>query len=174
MNEFLPGERLIEAAIFASREPVPLRALATLLPPEADLDAALASLTNRYQGGGVELVEAGPGLMFRTAPDLAASLKRVIDAPRRLPRAAMETLAIIAYHQGVTRTEIEDIRGVSLSQQTLDALLEAGLITSQAKREVPGRPNEWRVTPEFLTKLGLKDIKDLPKREDLLINPPNP
>ena len=173
MTEALPGERLVEAAIFASREPVPLRALADLLPPEADLDAVIVALATRYQGRGVELVKAGTGLMFRTAPDLAAALKRVVEAPRRLPRAAMETLAIIAYHKGVTRTEIEEIRGVSLSQQTLDALLDAGLITSSGRREVPGRPNEWQVTPGFLVQLGLKDIKDLPKREDLLIDPPN-
>jgi segregation and condensation protein B len=171
MTAPLPGERVIEAAIFASREPVPLRALANLLPPEADLDAIIAALTARYKGGGVELVEAGPGLMFRTAPDLAASLRRVKEVPRRLPRAAMETLAIIAYHQPVTRAEIEEKRGVSLSQATLDALLEAGLITMAGKREVPGRPAEWRVTPDFLVQLGLKDLKDLPRRDDLLIDP---
>jgi segregation and condensation protein B len=162
---------LIEAAIFASSTPVPLRALANLLPPEADLDAVITALIARYQGRGVELVEAGSGLMFRTAPDLAPALRRVKEVPRRLPRAAMETLAIIAYHQPVTRAEIEEKRGVSLSQATLDALLDSGLITTAGRREVPGRPAEWRVTPEFLVQLGLKDLKDLPRRDDLLIEP---
>ena len=173
MTEAVPGERIVEAAIFASREPVPLRVLAAMLPSEADLDAVIASLRARYQGRGIELVEAGAGLMFRTAADLAAALTRVVEVRRRLPRAAMETLAIIAYHNRVTRTEIEEIRGASLSQATLDALLEAGLITAAGKREVPGRPNEWAVTPDFLVQLGLKDIRDLPKRDDLLIDPPS-
>ncbi|HET9147836.1 MAG TPA: SMC-Scp complex subunit ScpB [Acetobacteraceae bacterium] len=170
---FLPGERLVEAMIFASREPVPLRVLATLLPPDAELDAVIAALGARYQGRGVELVEAGPGLMFRTAPDLAADLRRVVEVPRRLPRAAMETLAIIAYHQPVTRAEIEEIRGASLSQPTLDALLEAGLISTRGFKEAPGRPNLWITTPGFLLQFGLKDLRELPKREELLIDPQN-
>jgi segregation and condensation protein B len=170
-TEFLPGERLVEAAIFASREPVPLRVLATLLPPEADLDLVIASLTARYRGRGVEFAETGLGLMFRTAPDLAPALRRVVEVPRRLPRAAMETLAIIAYHQPVTRAEIEEIRGASLSQNTIDALIEADMITVRGFKEVPGRPNLWVTTPAFLLQFGLKDLRDLPKREELLIDP---
>ena len=103
-----------------------------------DADAVIAALRERYAGRGVELVEIGGGVQFRTAPDLAPLLRKVIEIPRRLPRVAMETLAIIAYHQPVTRPEIEEIRGTSLSQQTLDALLEANLIAPKGRRESPG------------------------------------
>lgn len=163
--------RLVEAVIFASAEPVPLRTLATMLPEGEDLEPLLAALRARHEGGGVELVEAGQGVMFRTAPDLAPALRRVVEIPRRLPRAAMETLAIIAYHQPVTRSEIEDIRGVSLSQTTLDALLEAGLVMPAGHREAPGRPTLWATTPHFLVQFGLKSLRDLPKRTDLLVEP---
>ena len=112
------------------------------------------------------------GWQFRTAADLAPALRRVVAQPRRLPRAAMETLAIIAYHQPVTRPEIEEIRGTSLSQQTMDALLENGLIAAAGRREVPGRPTLWTTTPAFLTQFGLRDLRDLPRREDLLVEPP--
>jgi segregation and condensation protein B len=99
-------------------------------------------------------------------------LRKVIEIPRRLPRVAMETLAIIAYHQPVTRPEIEEIRGTSLSQQTLDALLEANLISPCGRRESPGRPTLWGTTPQFLAQFGLKDLRELPRREDLLLEPP--
>ncbi|MGC9270014.1 SMC-Scp complex subunit ScpB [Acidiphilium sp.] len=167
-------ERLLEAVIFASRDPVPLRTLATLLPDTADLDATLAAIRAHYQGGGIELVETGQGVMFRTAPDLAPDLKRIVEIPRRLPRAALETLAIVAYHQPVTRAEIEDLRGVSLSQTTLDALLEADLVTPAGHKEAPGRPTLWATTPHFLTRFGLKSLRDLPKRNDLLVEPVAP
>jgi segregation and condensation protein B len=120
----------------------------------------------------VELVEAAGGVMFRTAPDLAPRLRTVVEIPRRLPRAAMETLAIVAYHQPVTRPEIEAIRGASLAQATLDALLEAGLIAPAGRREAPGRPTLWATTPTFLARFGLADLRDLPRREDLLVEPP--
>ena len=107
--------------------------------------------------------------MFRTAVDLAPRLRKVIEAPRRLPRVAMETLAIVAYHQPVTRPEIEHIRGTALSQQTLDALLELNLIAPKGRRETPGRPTLWGTTPEFLAHFGLKDLRELPRREDLLL-----
>ncbi|MDD2861508.1 MAG: SMC-Scp complex subunit ScpB [Acidiphilium sp.] len=168
------AERLLEAVIFASRDPVPLRTLATLLPDTADLDETLAAIRAHHAGGGFELVEAGQGMMFRTAPDLAPDLKRVVEIPRRLPRAAMETLAIIAYHQPVTRAEIEDLRGVSLSQTTLDALLEADLVTPAGHKEAPGRPALWATTAHFLTQFGLKSLRDLPKRTDLLVEPAAP
>ena len=129
--------RLAEALVFASAGPVGARALSQLLPETVDADAVLAALRERYAGRGVELVEVGGGVQFRTAPDLAPRLRKVIEVPRRLPRVAMETLAIIAYHQPVTRPEIEEIRGTSLSQQTLDALLEADLIAPQRP---PGKP----------------------------------
>lgn len=171
MAERTHPERLVEAMVFASREPVALRALATILPDGIDLDAVLAAVRTQYAGGGIELIEVGQGVMFRTAPDLAPDLRRVVEIPRRLPRAAMETLAVIAYHQPVTRAEIEDKRGVSLSQTTLDALLEADLVVPAGHRETPGRPSLWATTPHFLTQFGLKSLRDLPQRRDLLVEP---
>ncbi len=167
-----PGEdhiRLAEALIFASAEPVGARALGALLPEDIDADAVLRLVRARYEGRGVELVEVGPGWQFRTAPDLAPRLTRVISRPRRLPRVAMETLAIIAWHQPVTRAQIEEIRGAALGQATLDALLEASLIRSAGHREVPGRPTLWATTPAFLAQFGLKDLGDLPKRSELVL-----
>jgi segregation and condensation protein B len=164
--------RLAEALVFASTDPVPARVLQQLLPPEADAEAVLHALRDRCDGRAVVLTEVGGGWQFRTAPDLAPVLRRVIAQPRRLPRAAMETLAIIAYHQPVTRPEIEEMRGTSLSQQTMDALLEAGLIAAAGRREVPGRPTLWATTPGFLQQFGLRDLRELPKREDLLVEPP--
>ena len=133
----------------------------------------LAALAARHAGGGVELAEIGGGWQFRTAPDLAPRLTRVISRPRRLPRVAMETLAIIAWHQPVTRAQVEEIRGATLGQATLDALLEAGLIRSAGHREVPGRPTLWATTPQFLAQFGLKDLRDLPRREDLMTEQPS-
>jgi segregation and condensation protein B len=164
--------RLAEALIFASAAPVTMRALSQVLPKNVEAGLVAAALRARYAGRGVELVEAGGGLQFRTAPDLAPHLRRVVQVPRRLPRVAMETLAIVAYHQPVTRPEIEEIRGASLSQQTLDALLEAALIMPRGRKETPGRPTLWGTTPAFLAQFGLKDLRDLPRREDLLVEPP--
>ena len=166
--------RLAEALIFASAAPVSARALTQVLPDGADVEAVIAALKERYAGRGVELADIGGGLQFRTAPDLAPRLKRVVHVPRRLPRAAMETLAIVAYHQPVTRAEIEEIRGATLSQATLDALIEAGLITPRGRKETPGRPTMWGTTPAFLAQFGLNDLRDLPRREDLLVEPPSP
>lgn len=166
--------RLAEALIFASATPVTARALTQLLPDGADADAVLAELRARSAGRGVELVEVAGGWQFRTAPDLAPQLRRVVQVPRRLPRVAMETLAIIAYHQPVTRPEIEEIRGASLAQTTLDALLEGGLIAPRGRKETPGRPTMWGTTPAFLAQFGLKDLRELPRREDLLVEPPAP
>jgi segregation and condensation protein B len=168
--------RLAEALVFASAEPVTSRGLARILPDDLDADAVLAALRVRYAGRGVELVDAGNGVMFRSAVDLASRLRKVIESPRRLPRVAMETLAIIAYHQPMTRPEIEHIRGTALSQQTLDSLLELNLIAPKGRRESPGRPTLWGTTPEFLAHFGLKDLRELPRREDLLLEtaPPSP
>jgi segregation and condensation protein B len=168
---FTQAVRLAEAVIFASREPVTPRTLANLLPEDADLDAVISALAEAYAGRGVNLTEAAGGWQFRTAADLSANLRKIVELPRRLPRVAMETLAIVAYHQPVTRTEIEEIRGASLSQNTLDLLLENGLITPKGRRESPGRPTLWGTTPAFLAQFGLKDLRDLPKREELLIDP---
>jgi segregation and condensation protein B len=162
--------RLAEALIFASAEPVTPRGLARVLADDIDADAVLAALRTRYAGRGVELIDAGNGVMFRSALDLAPRLRKVIESPRRLPRVAMETLAIVAYHQPVTRPEIEHIRGTALSQQTLDSLLELNLIAPKGRRETPGRPTLWGTTPEFLAHFGLKDLRELPRREDLLLD----
>jgi segregation and condensation protein B len=164
--------RLAEAMVFASATPVSARALGQVLAADQDPDAVIAALRTRYAGRGVELVEVAGGVQFRTAPDLAPSLRKVVEVPRRLPRVAMETLAIIAYHQPVTRPEIEEIRGAALSQQTLDALLEAELVAPRGRKEAPGRPTLWATTPQFLAQFGLKDLRDLPRREDLLVEPP--
>jgi segregation and condensation protein B len=166
--------RLAEALVFSSASPVTPRALSRVLSEQADADAVIAALRQRYAGRGVELVETGGGVQFRTAPDLAPRLRKVVEVPRRLPRVAMETLAIIAYHQPVTRPEIEEIRGTALSQQTLDALLEANLVAPKGRRESPGRPTLWGTTPQFLAQFGLNDLRDLPRREDLLLEPPVP
>ena len=164
--------RLAEAMLFAAAAPVGLRALAQLLPDDADVDAVIAALRQRYAGRGVELAEVAGGLQFRTAADLAPRLRRVVEVPRRLPRTAMETLAIVAYHQPLTRAEIEEMRGASLSQTTLELLLEAGLIAPKGRRDTPGRPTLWGTTPAFLAQFGLRDLRELPRREDLLVEPP--
>ncbi len=171
-DDFAQQIRLAEALVFASAGPVPDRALTQALPDGADVPAVMAAVQALYAASGVVLVEAGGGWQFRTADDLAAKLKRVIKVPRRLPRAAMETLAIVAYHQPVTRAEIEEIRGAALSQTTLDALLDANMITPKGRKETPGRPTLWGTTPEFLTHFALNDLRDLPRREDLLVEPP--
>lgn len=171
-DDFATQVRLAEALVFASDTPVQPRALTQALPDGADVEAVMAALQAQYDGHGVTLVETGGGWQFRTAPDLVPHLKRVIKIPRRLPRVAMETLAIIAYHQPVTRAEIEEIRGASLSQTTLDALLDSDMITPKGRRETPGRPTLWGTTPDFLTHFGLTDLRDLPRREDLLVEPP--
>jgi segregation and condensation protein B len=164
--------RIAEALVFASASPVNARALGQLLPENVDADALMSRLRERYAGRGVELVDVAGGVQFRTAPDIAPRLRKVVVMPRRLARVAMETLAIIAYHQPVTRSEIEEIRGTSLAQQTLDALLEHGLVAPGGRRESPGRPTLWGTTEAFLTQFGLKDLRDLPRREDLLLDPP--
>ena len=171
-----PGEaeRLAEALVFASADPVPAAALARILPGGADADAVLRALQARYAGRGVELVQAAGGWQFRTAPDLGPRLLRVVPQPRRLPRAAMEVLAVVAYHQPVTRTEIETIRGAALGSATVDALLDAGLIEPKGRKEVPGRPTLWGTTPAFLAQFGLNGLRDLPRRDDLLVDPVSP
>ena len=165
--------RLAEAMVFASAEPVTLRQLVQVLPEGVEAEAVIAALRARHAGSGVELVEVAGGVQFRTAPDLAPLLRKVVTVPRRLPRAAMETLAIVAYHQPVTRGEIEEIRGATLAQATLDALLESGLIAPKGRRETPGRPTLWGTTPAFLAQFGLNDLRELPRREDLLVEPPD-
>ncbi|MDR3525466.1 MAG: SMC-Scp complex subunit ScpB [Acetobacteraceae bacterium] len=172
MTETLDADiRLAEALIFASAAPVLPSAILRVLSDFADLDAVMAALAARYQGGGVELVHTTGGWQFRTAPDLAPLLRQVIETPRRLSRVAMETLAIVAYHQPVTRPEIEDIRGATLSQATLDQLLDYGLVEPCGRKEAPGRPTLWGTTRQFLTHFGLANLQQLPRRDDLLLDP---
>ena len=159
--------RLAEALVFASAGAVPTRTLSQLLPDHVDADAVIAALRERYAGRGVELTETGGGLQFRTAPDLAPQLRKVIEIPRRLPRVAMETLAIIAYHQPVTRAEIEEIRGVSAAKGTVDVLLETGWIRPRGRRKAPGRPLTYGTTAEFLSHFGLEAVGDLPGLDEL-------
>jgi segregation and condensation protein B len=166
--------RLAEAAVFASVTPMTARALSQILPDDMDAAAVIAALRQRYEGRGIELVEIGGGLQFRTAADLAPQLRKVIQVPRRLPRVALETLAIVAWHQPITRPEIEDMRGASLAQTTLDLLLENDLIVSRGRKETPGRPTLWGTTPKFLEYFGLRDIRELPRRQDLLLETVRP
>jgi segregation and condensation protein B len=159
--------RLIEAVLFASSEPVPENDLAARLPADQSLLSVLDELQSDYAGRGITLQKLGKGWAFRTAPDLEATL--VIEQPieKRLSRAAVETLAIIAYHQPVTRAEIEEIRGVALSRGTLDTLLEAGWIRPRGRRQVPGRPMQWATAEGFLDHFALTSLDELPGLDEL-------
>ncbi len=159
--------RLIEAVLFAAAEPVREADLVPLLPDPAQLDPALKILQGLYENRGVELYRAGDAWAFRTAPDLGDALKAERTTTRKLSRAAVETLAVIAYHQPATRAEIEDIRGVGLSRGTLDLLLEAGWIRPGRRRRTPGRPVTWVTTQAFLDHFGLEQVGDLPGLADL-------
>jgi segregation and condensation protein B len=160
--------RIAEALLFASDRPVTVQRLQGALPEGQDARAVVAELSARLDGRGVVLAEVAGGYALRTAPDLAPALTRVVEVPKRLPRAAMEALAVIAWHQPVTRAEIEEIRGAGLSQATLESLLEHGLVAPKGHKEVPGRPTLWGTTPRFLEQFGLSSIRDLPKREELV------
>jgi segregation and condensation protein B len=160
--------RLAEALLFASDRPVTPARLQTVLAEGEDALAVLRELGRLLEGRGVVLAETAGGFALRTAPDLAAALTRVVEVPKRLPRAAMEALAVIAWHQPVTRAEIEEIRGAGLAHTTLEALLEHGLVAPRGQKEVPGRPTLWGTTPRFLEQFGLTSLRDLPKREELV------
>lgn len=168
--------RIAEAVIFAADRPVSPQTLATVLPEGVSATMACATLAEAYQGRGVVLTEIGGGYAFRTAADLAPRLTKVVESPRRLPRAAMEALAIIAYHQPCTRGDVEEIRGATLAQTTLESLLELGLVAPRGRREVPGRPTLWGTTPKFLEQFSLKSLGDLPRKEELVTGdaPPLP
>ena len=159
--------RLVEALLFASAEPLDEAMLAQRLPEGADLTALLGELRERYAGRGVELVRLERRWAFRTAPDLGPYLRPKEDVERKLSRAAIETMAIIAYHQPVTRAEIESIRGVATSKGTLDLLMENDWIRPGRRRETPGRPLTWVTTDHFLDHFGLASLRDLPGVEDL-------
>ena len=160
-------ERMVEAVLFASAEPVGLRELYQRLPQGSDPERALAALAVRYEGRGVRLVRVGEAWAFRTAPDLAFLMRRETVETRKLSRAAIETLAIVAYHQPVTRAEIEEIRGVGVSRGTIDQLLELDWIRLGRRRMTPGRPVTFVVTEAFLDHFGLESARDLPGLKEL-------
>ena len=160
-------ERMVEAVLFASAEPQSRRQLEARLPPGCDVGEALVMLRKRYEGRGVQVVKVGEGYAFRTAPDLGFLMQKESQEVRKLSRAAIETLAIIAYHQPVTRTEIEEIRGVSVSRGTIDLLLELEWIRIGRRRMTPGRPVTFIVTQLFLDHFGLESSRDLPGVQEL-------
>jgi segregation and condensation protein B len=159
--------RAVEAALFASTEPMSAGDIAAHVGVDADVKGALADLAGRYDGRGINLVERGGRWHFQTAPDLAHILRREREEARKLSRAGIETLAIIAYHEPVSRAEIEAIRGVQISKGTLDVLMEAGWVRPAGRREAPGRPLTYATTPAFLAHFGLESRRDLPGIEDL-------
>ena len=163
LNDFT---RAVEAALFAAGAPLSPEEIAEYAG-DGDVAAALAQLTDFYGGRGVELVERGGRWHFQTAPDLAHLLRRTREEPRRLSRAATETLAIIAYHEPVSRAEIEAIRGVQISKGTIDVLMDAGWVRAAGRREGPGRPLLYATTAEFLSHFGLGSRRDLPGIDDL-------
>jgi segregation and condensation protein B len=158
--------RGVEAALFAAEEPLTAEQLSAHLGG-ADVREALGELEAHYRERGVRLVERGKRWQFQTAPDLAHLLRREKEQVRRLSRAATEVLAIVAYHEPVSRAEIEAIRGVQTSSGTLDVLMEAGWVRAAGRREVPGRPVIYATTPEFLSHFGLSSRKDLPGIDEL-------
>jgi len=159
--------RLLEALLFAASEPLDEKTLARHLPEGAALRAALKRLQVEYAPRGVNLVKIGNRWTFRTANDLAWLLTHKAVEPKKLSRAAVETLAIIAYHQPVTRAEIEEVRGVSTAKGTLDVLLQTGWVRPRGRRKAPGRPLTYGTTTEFLSHFGLEALGDLPGLDDL-------
>ena len=153
---------MVEALLFAAAAPLSVADLTQRLPEGADAGRALAALRARYAGRGVELACVADRWAFRTAPDLAALMTEEREEPRRLSKAALETLAIIAYHQPVTRAEVEAVRGVQLSRGTLDLLLEVGWVRLRGRRRTPGRPVTYATTDAFLEHFGLAGLADLP------------
>ncbi|MDB5458407.1 MAG: scpB [Caulobacteraceae bacterium] len=155
-------ERAVEALLFAAAGPLAVTDLARRLPAGADIDAALAALQARYAGRGVELAQVAGRWRLQTAEDLSGLMSEEREEPRRLSRAAQEILAIIAYHQPVTRAEMEQIRGVQTSRGSLDVLLELGLVRMRGRRRTPGRPVTYGTTDAFLEHYGLANLADLP------------
>jgi segregation and condensation protein B len=159
--------RMLEAMLFAATEPVDEGSLAERLPEGSDVRALLADLASQYEGRGVQLFHVAGRWAFRTADDLAGSLTIERKVVRKLSRASVETLSIIAYHQPITRGEIEEIRGVALSKGTLDLLLEIGWIRPVGRRRTPGRPVTWGTSTDFLDQFGLNSLSDLPGVDEL-------
>lgn len=166
MSQVSELARAVEACLFAAEEPLTREQISAHLG-DADVQDALAELQAAYSGRGVVLVERGKRWLFQTAPDLAHLLRREKEQLRRLSRAATEVLAIVAYHEPVSRAEIEAVRGVQTSSGTLDVLMESGWVRAAGRREVPGRPVIYATTPEFLSHFGLESRKDLPGLDEL-------
>jgi len=160
-------ERMVEAILFASAEPVTVAELNARMPHGADAKRALEDLSRRYKGRGVEVVRVGEAWAIRTAPDLGFLMQKESVETRKLSRAAIETLAIIAYHQPVTRAEIEEIRGVGVSRGTIDQLIELDWVRLGRRKMTPGRPVTFVVTEEFLDHFGLESARDLPGLKEL-------
>lgn len=167
MDTALMHQRMVEALLFASEKPLSVGDMEERVPDGVDVECHLTALEELYEGRGVQLVQVAGKYMFRTADDLAFLLRREVDEPRKLSRAAVETLAIIAYHQPCTRSEIEEIRGVTISKGTLDVLMEAGWVRMAGRRRTPGRPVTYGTTEEFLVHFGVESIKDLPGLQEL-------
>jgi segregation and condensation protein B len=165
--ELTPELRILEAVLFASAEPLSTAVLAEQFSDEINVRDALNTLKRHYAFRGVNLMETDGHWSFRTAADLARELKITRQPRRKLPRAAAEVLAIIAYHQPITRTEVESIRGVETSRGTLDILLEIGWVRPGRRRDTPGRPLTWTTTPEFLSHFNLEALRDLPGMDEL-------
>ena len=159
--------RVVEALLFAASEPISEAQLAECLAEGAEVAPLLEELQREYAGRGVNLLKIAGKWTFRTAEDLSFLLRREAVEQKKLSRPALETLAIIAYHQPVTRAEIEEVRGVSVSKGTVDALMELGWVRMRGRRRVPGRPVTYGTTEEFMSHFGLSDIKDLPGLREL-------
>jgi segregation and condensation protein B len=166
-NDFNHAKRLCEAIILASTQPVTNDLLEEKAGASDLVAAVMEKLQEDYRGRGIELVQTAGGWMFRTAPDLAKEINITVQVRRKLPRVAAETLAIIAYHQPVTRAEVESIRGVATARETLDALMELGWVRPGKRRETPGKPLTWITTDAFLRHFGLASLKDLPGVQEL-------
>ena len=165
--EDLNAQRELEAVLFAAAAPLTLAEILQHVGDAHDLSAQLVALAESYRPRGINLVERGGRWLFQTAPDLAHLLATERSAPRKLSRAAVETLAIVAYHEPVTRAEVEDIRGVGVSPGTLDVLMAAGWVRPTGRRDSPGRPLQFATTPAFLADFGLAHRRDLPGLADL-------
>lgn len=159
--------RMIEALLFASSVPLSTDQLSTRLPEDVNIEGHVQAIKEDFEGRGMQLVHVAGKWQFQTAPDLSFLLRDEVEEQRKLSRAGVETLAIIAYHQPVTRAEIEEIRGVSISKGTMDVLIEAGWMRPMGRRRTPGRPMTYGTTEEFLIHFGLSNIKELPGIEEL-------
>lgn len=159
--------RMVEALLFAAAEPLDIDSIAGRLPEGADVGAVIEDLQKAYENRGVHLVRIANKWMFRTADDLSFLMEREAVEQKKLSRAAMETLAIIAYHQPATRAEIEEIRGVSVSKGTIDVLMETGWVRLRGRKKTPGRPVTYGTTEAFLVHFGLESVGDLPGMDEL-------